>query len=55
MTQRDEINLRESLRTIRVQPAKDVHFEEKNKERKNAHTCGHRATHETGGGGGGKK
>lgn len=29
MTQRDEINLRESLRTIRVQPAKDVHFEGK--------------------------
>lgn len=29
MTQRDEINLRGSLRTIRVQPAKDVHFEEK--------------------------
>lgn len=29
MTQRDEINLRGSLRMIRVQPAKDVHFEEK--------------------------
>lgn len=34
MTQRDEINLRGSLRTIRVQPAKDVHFEEKKKRKK---------------------